>query len=201
MKEKRIEKMKMIFEKNGGVAKYSLLRENKFCSKDIAELVSGGYLSKVKTGYYTWVFQNSEISELTLAASVVKNGVICLLSAAAYYELTTVNPKAIDVAVHTGGKPPSLPSYPPIQLHRFKNTHFDLGISEVMIDLFPVRIYDKERTICDLFRMRSQFGMDVALETLKTYMNAKDVHVQKLYEYAEKMRLKTVIMPYVEALI
>ena len=112
-----------------------------------------------------------------------------------------MNPTAIDVAVHAGGKPPVLPYYPPIMLHRLKKTHFDLGISEVMIDHIPVRIYDKERTICDLFRMRSQFGMDVALETLKTYMSANEVHIQKLYEYAEKMRLKTVIRPYVEALI
>ena len=72
MRENRIEKIKKIFEENGGVVKYSILQKNKFYSKDIAELVSGGYLSKVKTGYYTWIFQNSETNELTLAVSVVK---------------------------------------------------------------------------------------------------------------------------------
>jgi predicted transcriptional regulator of viral defense system len=200
MRQKRIEKVKEIFEKQGGIIKSAVLRENKLCSKDIAELVAGGYISRVKTGYYTWIHDNT-VSDLTVAVAVVKNGVICLLSAAQYHELTTVNRTVIDVAVPAGGKPPVLPIYPPIQLHRFRKSHFDLGISRVSSDHDNIQIYDKERTICDLFRMRNKYGIDIALEVLKTYMNGKDVRIQRLYEYAEKMRVKSVIKPYVEALL
>jgi predicted transcriptional regulator of viral defense system len=200
MSEKRIKKAKEIFEKQGGIVKSAILRANKFCSKDITELVIAGYLSKIKTGYYIWIHDN-DVSDLAIATAVVNHGVICLLSAAQFHELTTVNAALIDVAIPSGGKPPLLPAYPPIQLHRFKISHFDLGISKASLNHVSIRIYDKERTICDLFRMRNQYGMDIALEALKSYMNGKDVNIQKLYEYAEKMRIKTVIMPYVEVLL
>jgi hypothetical protein len=63
-----------------------------------------------------------------------------------------------------------------------------------------VKVYDRERTLCDLFRMRLQIGEDVAIEVLKSYM-AGAKNLQKLFEYAEILQIKGVLRPYVEALI
>lgn len=200
MKNDRTRKLKEIFEEHGGVVKSSVLRANKFYSRDIARLVSDGYLAKIKTGYYAWL-TDSEIRDIALASSVIKSSVICLLSAAQYYDLITVNPTAVDVAVLAGGTPPVLPDYPPIRLHRYNRSHFDLGVVQIIVNEIPIRIYNTERTICDLFRMRNLYGMDIALEALKSYMSLKGVNIQRLYGYAEKLRIKTVITPYVEALL
>jgi predicted transcriptional regulator of viral defense system len=131
----------------------------------------------------------------------MKNGVICLFTAAQYYELTTVNPAAIDIAVPLVGKKPLLPEYPPINLYTVKKSIFDIGIAEIKIDTGSLKMYDKERTICDFFRMRLQIGEDVALEVLKNYMAQNGKNLQKLFEYASRLRIKSIIKPYVEALL
>ena len=58
-----------------------------------------------------------------------------------------------------------------------------------------VKIYDKEKTICDLFRYRNKLGEDIAIEALKKYLRLKDYKIKKLSEYADKMRIKTIITP------
>jgi predicted transcriptional regulator of viral defense system len=201
MKTHRIGKAKRIFDEYGPIVKASVLRENKLCSREIAELIAAGCLSKIKTGYYAWSADVTDIHDLEIAATVIRNGVICLFTAAQYYSLTTVNSTAIDVAIPLAGKRPILPDYPPIRLHRVSKNVFNIGITSVKISEAMIKIYDKERTVCDFFRMRYQLGDDVALEVLKNYMSGSGKNIQKLFEYAAKLRIKSVISPYVEALL
>ena len=63
---------------------------------------------------------------------------------------------------------------------------------------YVLRVYDRERTLCEFFRMRLQIGKDTALEVFKQYMAGKK-NLQKLYEYADILRLKKILEPYVEA--
>jgi hypothetical protein len=54
---------------------------------------------------------------------------------------------------------------------------------------YVLRVYDRERTLCEFFRMRLQIGKDTALEVFKQYMAGKK-NLQKLYEYADTPRIK-----------
>jgi hypothetical protein len=63
-----------------------------------------------------------------------------------------------------------------------------------------IKIYDRERTVCDFIRMRLRIGKDAALEVLKTYMSGRK-NLQKLYEYAELLQIEGVIHPYLEVLV
>jgi predicted transcriptional regulator of viral defense system len=200
MREKKIEKAKVLFENNEMIVKSSILNENKFCSNDIAELVRVGFIQRIKPGYFIWSEALNDISDIELAAAVLPAGVVCLYSAAAYYELTTVNPMSVNIALPNVGKPPVLPEHPPVELFKIRRPMFEIGITEVDMAYGKMRIYDKERVVCDFIRLRHQLGEDVALEVLRNYMNGAK-NIQKLYEYAEKMRIKSVIRPYVEALL
>jgi len=200
MKEERIAKAKRLFDENGPVIRATVLRKNRFCSKDIAELLSDGLIYKLKTGYYVWGSIAHDLSDLELAVSLIPNGVVSLFSAARFYEMTTVNPTSINITVPALGNLPVLPDYPPITLYKMVKNMYSIGIIEAKAPNYEIKIYDKERTVCDFFRMRRQFGEDVALEILKNYMSGAK-NIQKLYEYAAKMRIKSVIKPYVEALL
>jgi hypothetical protein len=46
--------------------------------------------------------------------------------------------------------------------------------------------------------VRLQIGKDAALEVLKRYMAGRK-NLQKLYGYADTLRIKKIIEPYVEA--
>ena len=200
MREQKIEKAKILFKNSGMIVKSSALNENKFCSNDIAELISIGFIERVKPGYYILAEALGEISDVELAAAVIPAGVVCLYSAAAYYELTTVNPMSVNIALPNVGKLPILPEHPPVELFKIRRPMFEIGITEVDMTYGKMRIYDKERVVCDFIRLRHQLGEDVALEVLRSYMSGSK-NIQKLYEYAEKMRIKRVIRPYVEALL
>ena len=43
-----------------------------------------------------------------------------------------------------------------------------------------IKIYNKEKTICDMFRYRKTFGEDIALEGLKNYLGARKANIQNL---------------------
>jgi hypothetical protein len=63
------------------------------------------------------------------------------------------------------------------------------------------KIYNAEKTICDMFRYRNKLGEDIALEGLKNYLKRKDANINKLWEYAIKCRVKTIVQPYIKAMV
>jgi predicted transcriptional regulator of viral defense system len=73
----------------------------------------------------------------------------------------------------------------------------------VILDNTPVKIYDPEKTITDCFKYRNKFGLDVAIDALKNYIdqpnNKKDFNA--LMAYAKLNRVERIITPYIEALI
>ena len=200
MKTERMDKIKKIFIDQGPIIRSTLLRKNKFYSKDINELITQSYLKKIKTGYYIWSSFMNNLSDLEIAASVIPNAVVCMLSAASYHELTTINPISIDIAVPSEGISPILPAFPPINLYKVAKNIYGIGKIEIKTANSTIHIYDKERTVCDFFRLRLQLGEDVALEILRNYMLGIK-NMQRLYEYAAKLRIKNVIKPYVQAMI
>lgn len=200
MTNEKQERARRVFERCGSIVKANILRENKLFSRDIAELVSAGLIRKIKSGYYIWASEENNMTDLELASSVIPRGIICLLSAACYYDLTTQNPTAVSVAVSSDSMRPVLPAYPPIDLVVTPAASFELGLVEETGGYGKLRIYDRERTVCDFFRKRRLLGEELALEVLKSYMNGKR-RLQLLFEYAEELRVRSIIKPYVEALV
>lgn len=195
-----LERTNRLFTQKGPILRTATLREHGITSQNIVALLASGQLKKLKTGYYIQPGMETHLSDMELAAAVVPQGVVCLFSAAALYELTTINPMAVDIAVPAPGNSITLPEYPPIALHKWAKTLHGIGITEVNAPQYPAKVYEKERTVCDFFRLRLQLGEDVALEVLKNYMTGTK-NIQKLYDYAKALRVKTVLAPYVEALL
>ena len=79
--------------------------------------------------------------------------------------------------------------------------NYNLGIIETKT-MFgnPIRIYDAERTICDLFSARSEEDPYIALESLKTYLTSKEKDIFKLTEYAKQLGVEKTIRKKVEAM-
>jgi len=199
MTKQKIEKAKNIFFKHGPILKTVQLKNQKFHSREIAELSEKGYINKLKTGYYIWADTEKDLSDHALACGLIPNGVIYLNSAAAFYDLATVNPASITMAIPPRNINIKKPDYPPIELYPIYR-NFALGIKEIN-DNGIMRIYNKERTVCDFFKNKNKVGNDIALEVIKSYMNQKSKNIQKLMEYAAIITDKRAMMAYVEALI
>ena len=113
-----------------------------------------------------------------------RQGVLCLISALSFHELTTQVPHTIDIALERGTRKPRL-DYPPTRFFWFSGPAFREGIETHTLDGVPVRIYDPEKTLADCFRYRNQIGMDVVLEALRLWRERRRKKLDVLLKYAQ----------------
>lgn len=96
---------------------------------------------------------------------------VCLLSAAEVHELTDELPRAVQIAVPRGTRPPQI-TYPPVEVFKFAAATFDLGMEWVEAAKGEtVRITGAARTVVDLMRLRRGMGEPLALIALRRYLS------------------------------
>ena len=64
-----------------------------------------------------------------------------------------------------------------------------------------VKIYDKERSVCDAIRHRKKIGTDLAGEIMRNYLLSKDKNITKLIQYAKQLKIGTVVNQYLESIL
>ena len=137
--------------------------------------------------------------DLATVAKRIPHGVICLVSALAFHELTTQVPHEVHVAISRKARRPCM-TFPPLRIYRFSVQTFQAGIETYTIDGLPVRIYGPEKTLADCFKYRGKIGMDVVLAALRAYRRHQR-RFQRVLEYARICRVDRLMRPYLEALI
>ena len=138
--------------------------------------------------------------DLVTVGMKVPNGVICLISALAFHELTTQIAHEVYLALPRGTEPPRL-DHPPLRVFWFSKRAFEFGVEAHQLDGTKVRIYGPEKTVADCFKYRNKIGMDTAREALKLYLERRRKNFDALLEAAETCRVAKVMRPYLEALV
>ena len=197
-----MEKLIKIFNRNNGYSRMKELREAGIQTRDIAKAVKDKIIEKVKPGLYKLIhYPWDEHGSFADVCNSNKKAVICLLSAASYYELTTFNPSEIYVAVPNNTDKFVL-KYPPMRVYYFSDSYYEPGIEILHTKSGDVRIYNKEKTIGDLFRYMNKLGEDVAVESLREYLKIrKGRSIPKLLEYAVICRVKPIMEPILKGLL
>jgi predicted transcriptional regulator of viral defense system len=138
--------------------------------------------------------------DLVSVARRVPRGVICLISALAFHDLTTQIPHEIYLAIPRDSEPPRL-DYPPVRVFRFGEWAYAAGIETHHLDGTLVRIYSREKTIADCFKYRNKIGLDSVVESLKRYKQQGRIDAEALLRYARVCRVANVMRPYLEAIL
>lgn len=128
----------------------------------------------------------------------IPNGVICLLSALRFHDLTTQEPHTVWIALPLRTRQPSV-DYPAICTIRMNDATHQAGIEMHTIENVPVCIFNVAKTIADCFKYRSKVGLDVALEALHEGWRERRFTMDELWEYARLCRVANVMRPYIEA--
>lgn len=160
-----------------------------------------GALDRVSRGVYR-LAGSSPLGnpDLVTIATRVPGGVICLISALAFHELTTQIPHDVHVALPRGAEEPRL-DHPPIKTYRFTGEAFALGVETHKLDSATLRVYSPEKTLADCFKFRNKVGLDTAVEAIRLYRERRSIKVDSLMRYAAICRVKKIIRPYLEALL
>ena len=167
----------------------------------IGKLVQEGMLSRANRSTYENLNYRGEENDFFSAQAYVPNGVICLMSAARYYELTDFLPDAVDVAIERKKKVNTLPKWPKIRILYFDPSRMDIGVTEICDGDNSFRIFDIEKTVIDIIYYRNKLGIEETSEVLKKYLKRRDRHIDRLYDYAKRLRCENVVRTYLEVLL
>lgn len=185
----------------------SLLKEPSFTAQEardrgvsaklLAYHIKQGHLVKLGRGIYRGLhakeMDDFRWEDLAESLACVKNGVICLVSALALYELTDEIPRQHWIAISHATRHRANPS---VKIVRMRN--IDLGSTFIEISGIRMPIFDRERTIVDAFRYLSSEIAIKALRVAVTKRGREKIRLEALRKYAKALRVK--IEPYLLAL-
>ncbi len=163
------------------------------------QLFRDGRVERQARGIYV-ASQHAYSAEYSLAhvAKRVPAGVICLLSALRFHELTTQNPAEIWIALSPKARKPQL-EYPRLRIARFSGPALNQGIEMHRLEQVEVRIYSAAKTVADCFKYRNKIGIDVAVEALRDYQRHYRGGANELAHFARICRVSRVMQPYLDA--
>lgn len=166
----------------------------------LRRLVDKGLLARTARGIYTLPDADvTELHDFAEAALQVPKGVICLLSALRFHDLTTQNPFEVWVAIGESWWKPKI-EYPAIRFVRFSGAALEYGVEQHEIEGILVRVYSPAKTVADCFKYRNKIGLDVALEALRDCWRQRKATMDEIWAAAKVCRVANVMRPYLESL-
>ena len=177
------------------------LRNMGFSYYRINQMVEQGMLTKLNKKYYENVGFDGEESDFYYVYAYVPDGVVCLLSAAVYYNLSTYRLEAIDVAIPRNGNVSTLPDWPELKVCYFTDDRYYTGIEIIEDGKNRFRIYDIEKTVVDIVYYREKIGIEETKEVLTSYLRRSDRNLNRLIRYAEILKCGNTMKRYLEVLL
>jgi predicted transcriptional regulator of viral defense system len=166
----------------------------------LSRLCAAGKLQRIGRGLY--ILPGSGATEhhsLAEAGKRVPKGVVCLLSALSFHELTTQAPFEVWLAIGEKAWRPRL-EYPPLRIVHFSQAALNAGAEEHRIEGVSVHVYSPAKTVADCFKYRNKIGLDVAIEALRECRRARHCTMDNLWHYAGICRVRNIMRPYLESL-
>jgi len=165
----------------------------------LASLEQQGRIVRVRRGVYRAADTASDDPWLQVMQRYPQ-GVLCLLSALAFHELTTQSPAVVWLALPKSAWRKTS-DYPPVQLMHFSAAAYSAGLESQPWAGGEVRVYSVAKTVADCFKFRNRIGLDVAMEALREGWQQQRFTLAELDEMARLCRVQAVMKPYVEALV
>src|SRR6476659_2767811 len=152
-----------------GIARAAELEAHGVTRGQIYQLLRKGLIERQARGIYV-ASRHHITAEHTLAqvAKRVPGGVLCLLTALRFHELTTQAPAEVWIALPEKARKPRL-DYPRLRVARFSGLALTEGIETHRLEHVDVHVYSAAKTVADCFKYRNKVGIDVAVEALRDF--------------------------------
>ncbi len=151
-----------------------------------------GHIEKVRYGYYQWV-DPDDFSEVGTVSRLFPDAILCMDTALRYYGYSDRTPSQWHLAVSKdSGKSRFKISYPCAKPYFLELTVLELGLTKGNLDGHEIRIYDKDRVICDCLRYRNKMDKEIFNKAIQHYINDPGKSISKLLEYAEPLRVRKI---------
>lgn len=179
-----------LFDKYGGVMRTSELITAGIYYKKIQALISEGKIEQVRRGYYQYI-GDKYCSDIPTIATLFPDAVICMESALDYYGYTDRTPTAWHLAVDSRStRTRFYIEYPKVKPHFIKEERYSTGIEYGEIDGIEVKVYNREKTICDLLLHQNKVDREIFNIAIQRYLKDPEKKESRLMTYAKILRVE-----------
>ncbi|GHV41230.1 transcriptional regulator [Spirochaetia bacterium] len=186
---KPIAEIKQLFDSHGRMLRTKDLYAENIFYKDIQKLATDGLIEKIRYGYYQWIDEDN-LSEARLINQLFPDGVLNMDTALFYHGFSDRIPLAWHIAVSKdSGKSRFKIDNPFIHPYFVEPSLLEVGLSSMDIDGNQMRVYDKERTICDCLRYRNKMDREIFSKAIRGYVNDTAKNIPLLMKYADTLRV------------
>jgi len=195
------EKIEKFIEKYNGYLITSLVCNEDISKTYVAKYIKEHGLEKISRGLY--ITDDVWVDELFVLQQ--RNSAIIYSGETALYlhGLTDREYSSVCVTVPQG-----------YNASHLKKNDFDVAVKYATEEVYKmgvceiasssdnlVKVYDRERCICDLIMHRNKYEVQMFQTAIKEYMSSKDKQLSQLMLYADKMGIRDEVMKYVEVLL
>jgi hypothetical protein len=187
-KEYQLEKIQNRIVDNGGMFRTKDAEEMNIDYRRLQTFVKEGRLRKIKSGYYT---NDKCVSEEQLIVSLFPDGVLTMETALYYYGMLSKRPEIWRIAIDKNtSKGRFHLEYPWVMPYYTEPDVLETGVSEIMICGKMMKIYSKERLMCDVLKYRDKMETKDFRKAVFSYIEDEDKDIDKLLEYSEIRKVR-----------
>ena len=185
-----IENIRRSFAEYDYIMTTAQLNRDKLYYRDIQELLEKGFIEKIRRGYYHWI-EDYGRSEVVIINRLFPDAVLCMETALFYYQYSDRNPAEWNIAIDKNASRQRLKiDYPFIKAYRVEPSLLSLGETGGKIDFEKIRIYDRDRTICDVLRNMNKMDKEIFNKAVQNYVKDPKKNISNLMEYAKVLRVQ-----------
>lgn len=193
------EKIIKIANDNNGYVTTKQVKDANINTIELTRLVEQNKLERIVRGYYA--IANSFCDDYYKYQLKSKKCIFSHSTALYFYDLSDRTPLYFDMTVPVGYSG-SLSKDKNVTLHYVKKELLELGLTTVESPFgMKLRIYDLERTICDIVKYRKYMDKEIFTKALKRYSKLKQKNLLKLMKYAKKLNVDKKVLEYMEVLL
>lgn len=187
---KDVKALRDIFSDYGYVMTTAEMQAEKLYYADIQFMISEGLIEKVKRGYYHWI-EDWTGNEVMIINKLFPDAILCMETALFYYKYSDRNPAEWNIAIDKNvSKQRTKIDYPFIKAYRMKSDLLSLGEANGEINFTEVRIYDRDRTICDVLRNMNKMDKEIFNKAIQGYVKDPKKNIPNLMQYAKTLRMQ-----------
>ena len=196
--QKDIKNLNDIFKDYDYVMTTAQLSAVKLYYRDIQRMLNEGLIEKIKRGYYHWIDSYGK-DEIVIINRLFPDGVLCMDTALFYYKYSDRTPAEWHITIDKNtSRQRTQVEYPLIKAYRVESELLTLGEANGEIDSQKVRIYDRDRTICDVLRNMNKMDKEIFNKAIQGYVKDPKKNIPNLMQYAKVLRVQKRIKDIIE---
>lgn len=192
-------KIELFIKKNNGQITVNDVKKLGLDPHLLVDLANRGQLERVDRGAYVdpSVFED-DISILQYRFS---RGIFFKDSALFLHHMIDRTPDRYQMNFPLGYNAPAIKRYP-VKVYRQKPEWYELGIEEALTPgQHKVRVYNIERTLCDILRNRDTSDSETIRQAMINYAQLKHKDLGQLIWFADLFKVREKINAYMEVLL